>query len=196
MLQLQSPSHLHGFGGEGGQWETQWARQGNTYPDQSHFSFLGLSPFSSFHCPSFTEQLFYAWSSNAKNQTCPQKLTITAPPPSVKSDPLSNTRQNPGLSENTLLFQKDKHKQWSLHLIEDIYIEDTVFQAFILTKLIPIKKLMLPLTEKMNYPCCRLHRWSRQYPSWKRQKRQTDSRQAEYQLSVEGTSLHKSLSQM
>ena len=121
MLQLQSPSHLHGFGGEGGQWETQWARQENTYPDQSHFSFLGLSPFSSFHRPSFTEQLFYAWSSNAKNQICPRKFTVTAPPPSVKSDPPSNTRQNPGLSENTLLFRKDKHKQWSLHLIEDIY---------------------------------------------------------------------------
>lgn len=140
MLQLQSPSHLHGFGGEGGQWETQWARQGNTYPDQSHFSFLGLSPFSSFHCPSFTEQLFYAWSSNAKNQTCQQKLTITAPPPSVKSDPLSNTRQNPGLSENTLLFQKDKHKQWSLHLIEDIYFAVHCFPSIHFDKAHPNQK--------------------------------------------------------
>lgn len=116
-------------------------------------------------------------------------------PPSVKSDPPSNTRQNPGLSENTLLFQKDKHKQCSLHLIEDVYFAVYCFPSIHFDEAHTNQKayvashreneLSVLQTTQMEPTISKLD-----------ETEETDSRQAEYQLSVEGTSLHKPLSQM
>ena len=117
-------------------------------------------------------------------------------PPVLKSDPSSNTRQNPGLSENTLLFQKDKHKQWGLHLTGDIYFALHCFPSIHFDEAHHNQKayiashgeneLSMLQTTQMESTISKLE-----------ETEETDRQQTgRIPAHVEGTLLHKSLSQM